>query len=205
MMEELLHLSQHCGVPGRTIFDAMATEREAIAQTEMTHVPLCVLSLDFQEAFDRISHQYLFTILRIYGFGDWFVERIKCMYEEATSSIQINGHVAGPIQIHSSVRQGCPMTMLLFALYVDPLLRILDQKLLGICIGKRARNTVVVAYTDDITICVTTPTDVPVINDAIQCYEKATTARLNTRKSKALAVGGWSTSTVTLNIPTTLK
>jgi len=74
------------------------------------------------------------------------------------------------------------MSMLLFALCVAPLLRILNQKLPGIRIGKRARKTVVVAYADDITIFVTTPTDVPVISDAIQCYEKATGARLNTRK-----------------------
>ena len=57
-----------------------------------------------------------------------------------------------------------------------------------------------VAYADDITIFVTTPTDVSVINGATQCYEKATGARLNTQKSKALTVGGWSTSTDTLNI-----
>jgi len=55
MMEELLHPSQNCGVPGRTIFETMATVREANAQAEVTCVPLCVLSLDFQEAFDRIS------------------------------------------------------------------------------------------------------------------------------------------------------
>jgi len=136
MTEELLHPSQFCGVPGRTILEAMANVLEASAQAEVTRVQLCVLSLDFQETFDRITHQYLFTILRSYGFSDWFVERIKCMYEEAASSIQINGHVSGPIPFHSSVRQGCPMSMLLFVLCVDPLLRILDQKLPGIRVGK---------------------------------------------------------------------
>jgi len=60
------------------------------------------------------------------------------------------------------------MSMLLFALCADPLHRILDQKLLGIRIGKRARNTAVVIYADDITISVTTPKDVPVRGDAIQ-------------------------------------
>jgi len=64
------------------------------------------------------------------------------------------------------------MSMLLFALCVDPLHSIFDQKLLDIRIGKRARKTlVVVAYTDDIIIFVKTPTDVPVIRYAIQCYE----------------------------------
>jgi len=152
---------------------AMATVREAIAQAEVTRVLLCVLSLDFQAAFNRLFHEYLFTILRSYGFSDWLVERINSMYEEAASSIQINGHVSGPIPIHSSVRQGCAMSMLLFTLCVNTLPRILDHKLPGIRIGKRARKTVVVAYADDITIFVTTPTDVPVISYAIQCYEKA--------------------------------
>jgi len=123
------------------------------------------------------------------------------MYEEAASSIQNNGHVSGLIPIHSSVRQGCPMSMLLFVLCVDPLLRTLDQILPGIRIRKRGRKTVVVAYADNITIFVTTPTDVPLINDAIQCYEKAMRTPLNARKSTALAVGGWSTCTGTLNIP----
>ena len=119
------------------------------------------------------------------------------MYEEAASSIQISGHVAGTIRIHSPVRQGCHRSMLLFALYVDPLLPILDKKILGIRIGKRARKTVVVIYADDITNFVTKSTNVTVISDAII----ATGAHLNARKSKALAVGVWSTSTDTLNVP----
>ena len=52
VMEELLYPSQYYGVQGRTIFKAMATVREANAQAEVKRVPLCVLSLDFQEAFD---------------------------------------------------------------------------------------------------------------------------------------------------------
>lgn len=83
---------------------------------------------------------------------------------------------------------------------MDPLLCIMDQKLPDIGIGKRARKTVLVAYADDITVLVTTPTDIPIRSDAIHCYEEATGTRLNTPRSKPLAVGGWSTSTDTLNI-----
>ena len=200
IMAELLQQSQFCGAPSRTILEVVATMREAIAQAEITQVPLCILSLDFQEAFDRI-YQYLFSILKNSGLSDWFIDRIRGMYEGAASSVQINGHIAGPIPIQCSVRQGRPMSMILFALCVDPLLRILEQKLPGIHIGKRANKTVVVAYADDVTIFVTSPTDLPVIHDAIQCYEKATGAHLNARKLKALAVGGWSTTTVPLGIP----
>jgi hypothetical protein len=43
------------------MFEAMATVCEAVAQNEVTRVTLCVLSLDFQEAFDRTSHEYFST------------------------------------------------------------------------------------------------------------------------------------------------
>jgi len=47
ILTELLHPSQYCGVPGNTIFDAVATVRDAIAYAETTRRPLCVVSLDF--------------------------------------------------------------------------------------------------------------------------------------------------------------
>ena len=79
-------------------------------------------------------------------------------------------------------------------------MRILKQKLTGNRFANRGPNIVAVAYVDDITIFVTTPTDIPVIQETIHCYEKTTEARLNTRKSRALAVG-WSTNMNVLNIP----
>jgi hypothetical protein len=59
---------------------------------------------------------------------------------------------------------------------------------------------VVVAYADDVTIFVTSPEVLPVIREAVLCYEGATGACLNTMKSKALAVEGWSTTTNVLDI-----
>jgi hypothetical protein len=59
----LLKATQYCGVPGNTIFDAAATVREVIAHAEHEKLPVCVLTLDFQHTFDRLSHEYLFTIL----------------------------------------------------------------------------------------------------------------------------------------------
>ena len=87
MMAELLQPSQYCEVPVNTIFEAVATVREAIAQVELKQTPLCVHSLDFQEAFDRFSYQYLFAILRSHDFSNWFIERVKGMYEKAVSSV----------------------------------------------------------------------------------------------------------------------
>jgi hypothetical protein len=48
----------------------------------------------------------------------------------------------------------------------------------------------VVTYAD-VTIFVTQRDDFRSIGDALQCYEKASGARLYIQKSKALAIGGW--------------
>ena len=91
-----------------------------MAYAETTNNALCILSLDFKAAFDNTSHTYLFTMLKAYGFSDEFQQRIKTMYEGATSSVQINGHISSSIPIQCSIRQGCPLSVQLFALCLNP-------------------------------------------------------------------------------------
>ena len=54
-----LHLkaTQYCGVPSNTIFHAVATVRDVVAYAENEKIPMCILTLDFQRAFDRLSHE----------------------------------------------------------------------------------------------------------------------------------------------------
>ena len=92
ILAELLHPSQHGGVQGGGIFDAVATVRDYLAYAEKTQTPLCVLSLDFTEAFSRISHTYLFKLLSVYGFSTKFTAFLKNIYDQAYSSLHINGH-----------------------------------------------------------------------------------------------------------------
>ena len=55
VLEHHLRTSQFCSVPRTSIAEAVSTVREATAQAEMSDTPLCVLTLDFQAAFDRLS------------------------------------------------------------------------------------------------------------------------------------------------------
>ena len=81
ILAEQLSTGQYCGIPGRSILDALATVRDVIAYHETTGTPLCLISLDFQQAFNLISHEYLFQVLERYGISQWYVERLKAMYE----------------------------------------------------------------------------------------------------------------------------
>jgi hypothetical protein len=142
----------------------------------------------------------MFALLKEYGFGEQFQKRIRRMYENAKSTVQINGYRSGPIPIRSSVRQGCPLSMLLFALCLNLLLRTLENRLTCIRFGRCGPKTTVVAYADDVTLFVTSPDDVPIIQDALHCYEAASGAKVNISKSKAMGLGGCDTSIQIMNI-----
>jgi hypothetical protein len=135
-----------------TVFVALAMVRDAIAYAEATGFPLCALTIDFKEAIYKISHSYLYTLLRQYGFSDRFQQRIRNIHGSATASVQINGHRYSPIPIRRSVRQGCPLSMQLFAMCLNPLLCTLENNLAGIQIGRCRIKTTVVDYADDMTI-----------------------------------------------------
>ena len=156
--------------------------------------PPCVISLDFQEAFDKISHKYLFTLLEKYAINKYIRTGMKNLYSHATSTVQVNGYTSDPFPIQCSIRQVCPLSMLLYALSLHPLLTLLNQKINRLQIGRAGRSKAVVAYANDITLFVTSPNDLPIIMVIIQTFERATGAQLNRQKSKALAIAGWRTN-----------
>ena len=93
-MTTALNQNQYRGMTGRTMLDAVATVRDAIANAQYTSSPLCVVTLDFTAAFDNISHDYLFVTLKWYGFSDQMQQRIRLLYANITSAVKIKGHIA---------------------------------------------------------------------------------------------------------------
>jgi hypothetical protein len=112
VLQDHLHKTRYCGVPGNSILDAVTHLRDALAYSESTATPLCVLSLHLKQAFYLISHQYLFKILPAYGITPWFLDSIKAVYvyTTASASVQINGMLRGLFPINSGARQGIPIS-----------------------------------------------------------------------------------------------
>jgi hypothetical protein len=137
---------------------------------------MCIMSLDFHSAFDHIAHDYLFHILQSYGIRTDFIDHLRAMYNEAADSVQINDTIAGTIPIQNGVRQGCPLSMVLYALCLLSLLSMLDQGLQGVRVGRGKRCQPVLAYADDVTVFVTHPAEFTKIRQAIHYFEKATGA-----------------------------
>jgi hypothetical protein len=124
------------------------------------------------------------------------------LYEGATARVHLNGTTVGHIPNQCGVRQGCPLSMTLYALCLHPFVRRLHDSLVGIKIGRQTVRTKVIAYADDVNVFVTNPGELAAFQHAVLLFEKATGAKLNPRKSKALAVGPWSTPVTELIIDT---
>jgi len=147
-----------------------------IAFAEITRKPVCVVSIDFNAAFDKIWHEYLQEILSAHGFSASFNQRIMRLYNNATSEIQINDFRSSLIPIKSSIRQGCPLSMLLYAMCLNPLMPSLEKNLSGIKIARRQVRTTVVAHADDVTIFLSCVADIQQPKETLLAFEAATGA-----------------------------
>jgi len=86
------------------------------------------------------------------------------------------------------------MSMVLYALCLQPFLNFLNRKMARIKIGNKMSSTAVVAYAEEVTIFVTHEGEHDIVEEAINLFEKASGALLNPQKSKAIATGGWNTT-----------
>ena len=93
-----------------------------IAETaEAMGRPTAVLQIDLKKAFDKVCHSFLFSLLEHCGTGEFLVNFIKICYRDISTRILINGRKSRSIPVKSSVRQGCPMSPILFAIYLEPM------------------------------------------------------------------------------------
>ena len=108
-----------------------------------------IMTLDFTKAFDTLEWNFMFKVMKFFNFGESFIKWIKLLYEEPISYIKNNGHLSEQISISRGIRQGCPVSGLLFVLAVEVLaLRIRSSiSLKGLPIGNK--HVKISQYVDD--------------------------------------------------------
>lgn len=100
-----------------------------------------IISVDLEKVFDRVEHTYLMNVMEKFGFGKNFIKWIKCIYTDIRSCVKVNGFLTEDFKITRSIRQGCPMSALLFTLVSEALgLAIEMEKHIKRNIDKRRRN-----------------------------------------------------------------
>ena len=86
---------------------------------------LILINLDQEKAFDRVNRTFLNKVMEWMNFGLSFRHWLEIMYKSATSNITNNGYLSGPVHLHRGIRQGCPLSPLLYTLVIETLIIII--------------------------------------------------------------------------------
>lgn len=121
VIDQVVAPDQTCGVPGRFIGENVALLRDVTAFASETDTPLAILSLDQEKAFDRVDWAFLLAVLRRMGFGPSFISWVKLLYTDIRSAILVNGYISDCFYPSRGVRQGCPLSPLLYVLSMEVL------------------------------------------------------------------------------------
>ena len=108
-------------IKGRKIGDNIILVQEAIHSSLTNGDKGMVVKLDLANAFDRVSHPFLFQVMLRFGFAPEFVSWVKAYISKPWIAPLINGRAAPFFQATRGLRQGCPLSPLLYAIQASVL------------------------------------------------------------------------------------
>ena len=109
-----------------------------------------IVALDFNKAFDKVDRKYMIDMVERLPLDYQTKNIVSKMYENTKAIVNIEGLFSAAFNTESGVRQGCPMSALIFILAIEPLLqRIQRSKLI-----KSSQINKSIAFADDVSICI---------------------------------------------------
>ena len=187
---QLISENQYC-CPERTIIDCTNRIRDMLYFLNQNKATGAILNLDWEKAFDRVNWTFLSRVLERMGFPVSIINWFMVLYRNIESVCLINGTMTKPFRVERGVRQGCPLSMLAFVIFQEPLYRALQMQINIIppqVPGKKFKN---VGYADDTTIFITNDQSLCESFKIIHNFENASNSKLNIRKTKIYSYGEW--------------
>jgi hypothetical protein len=149
--------------------------------------------LDQEKAYDRIHPSYLSAVLDRFGLPRQITNSILSLFFSTHISLNINGFISDPFTQSRGLRQGDPLSLLLFNLAFEPLLAYIQSSPLikGVLIPQRLDPIEQGAYADDLLAFISSVDEWQTLDDSLRLYGEASNARINIGKTTAFPMSKW--------------
>ncbi len=159
IMPELINSDQTGFIWSRPTQDNIRRTLQIINHIQDSNLQAVLLSLDAEKAFDSVNWLFLKGILTKFNFHEKFIKVIQNIYSCPTARIKINGNLSKTFTLERGSRQVCPLSLLLFTLFIEPLGQCIRQnsKIKGINI--KGDEHKIALFADDILVYLKDPTE----------------------------------------------
>ena len=80
-----------------------------------------IISIDAEKVFDKIQHPFMIETLQKMGIEGTYLNILKVVYDKPTANSILNGEKLQVFPLRSGIRQGCPLSPLLFNIVLEVL------------------------------------------------------------------------------------
>ena len=189
-VSDLIHEDQVGFIPGRLIYNHIHTLHMILeeaanvneSESESTRkMRGAALLLDQEKAYDRLEWQFMIEALKNYGITGKWLELVTDYYSSSASGwLLINGFQSQRLNINRGLRQGNPLSPILYNLAFEPLLATIRARINGvICKGI---NFKVQAFADDTLPFLANPEDHATLEATLDEYKQASGSNVNDNK-----------------------
>jgi len=115
---------------GRSCMDCIFSASQIIKKHREFNIPTYIAFIDLKKTFDSVDRDKLWTIMLSKGIPTHLMTIIQKIYKENVIRVNAgNGISEDSRAVTQGVRQGCPLSPVLFNLYLDEFIRIWLQKI----------------------------------------------------------------------------
>ncbi|KAK4516494.1 60S acidic ribosomal protein P2 [Mucor velutinosus] len=204
-----LSSSQSGFMPQRFIGEPAMILHCAQSLATATQSTSIALLLDQEKAYDRVNLDYLSAILTAFNMPPQLTSSLLALLATTQVQVNINGNLSAPFTTHRGMRQGDPISPLLFNIIFDPFLRAINNhpNIQGFDFDYIANTNSrfptplthhvpvadpvkVLAYADDTLVFLNDLGEFYQLQQLVSRYADASNASLNYHKTQALSLSG---------------